>query len=495
VTNQDQSGTSPRLAPRPVSRPPVDPAATRAFGRPEGFSGSFLETDQHLGEHEYTPHDQAPDAGLAEAFGRHGGGDSLQRPPSDADADADSEHALSDAEADPWRDPNAAPSAGTPAMPKPPPVVAAGPTGKAGVRDVFSGRRVSWTALGLLALGALVIGILGGMLGRYTVDVKPATTSSKVNLETSDNSQEPSSRFAKVAAAVANSVITVRVAKVDSDDLSLGSGVVIDPRGYIVTNNHVISEAAQDPPKYKISVVFNDGTEVPASLVGRDRKTDVAVLKVDNVNNLSVAKLGDSDKVQVGEEVIAAGAPIGLRSTVTQGIISALHRPVPLPSDGESDTDTVLDGLQTDASINHGNSGGPLINMDSEVIGINTAGREDGVLLNFAIPMNEVRTVAETLIRDGKIVHPALGLTARSVSNAMATGAQVANVVAGSPADQAGILENDVIVKIGTRTVTDGDDYVVAVRQLQIGQDAPVEVVRDGKHLMLTINPTPDKSP
>jgi S1-C subfamily serine protease len=441
------------------------------------------------------PNDQAPDAGLAEAFGRHGGGDSLQRPPSDADADADSEHALSDAEADPWRDPNAAPSAGTPAMPKPPPVVAAGPTGKAGVRDVFTGRRVSWTALGLLALGALVIGILGGMLGRYTVDVKPATTSSKVNLETSDNSQEPSSRFAKVAAAVANSVVTVRVAKVDSDDLSLGSGVVIDPRGYLVTNNHVISEAAQDPPTHKISVVFNDGTEAPATLVGRDRKTDVAVLKVDNVNNLSVAKLGDSDKVQVGEEVIAAGAPIGLRSTVTQGIISALHRPVPLPSDGESDTDTVLDGLQTDASINHGNSGGPLINMDSEVIGINTAGREDGVLLNFAIPINEVRTVADTLITDGKIVHPALGLTARSVSNAMATGAQVANVIAGSPADQAGILENDVIVKIGTRTVTDGDDYVVAVRQLQIGQDAPVEVVRDGKHLMLTINPTPDKSP
>ncbi|MDT5391047.1 MAG: hypothetical protein QOE04_4688 [Mycobacterium sp.] len=495
MTNQDQSGTSPRLAPRPVSRPPVDPAATRAFGRPEGFSGSFLETDQHLGEHEYTPHDDAPDPDLAEAFGRHGEGDSLQRPPSDADADADSGRALSDAEADPWRDPNAAPSAGTPAMPKPAPVVAAGPTGKAGVRDVFTGRRVSWTALGLLALGALVIGILGGMLGRYTVDVKPATTSSKVNLETSDNSQEPSSRFAKVAAAVANSVITVRVAKVDSDDLSLGSGVVIDPRGYIVTNNHVISEAAQDPSKYKISVVFNDGSEVPATLVGRDRKTDVAVLKVDNVNNLSVAKLGDSDKVQVGEEVIAAGAPIGLRSTVTQGIISALHRPVPLPSDGESDTDTVLDGLQTDASINHGNSGGPLINMDSEVIGINTAGREDGVLLNFAIPINEVSTVAETLIRDGKIVHPALGLTARSVSNAMATGAQVANVVAGSPADQAGILENDVIVKIGTRTVTDGDDYVVAVRQLQIGQDAPVEVVRDGKHLMLTINPTPDKSP
>jgi S1-C subfamily serine protease len=495
VTNQGQSGASPRLAPRPVSRPAVDPAASREFGRPEGFSGSFLETDQHLGDREYTPHDQAPDADLAEAFGRHGGGDSLQRPPSDDESDAEREQALADAEGDPWRDPEATPSVGTPAMPKPPPVVSAGPTGKAGVRDVFSGRRVSWTALGLLALGALVIGLVGGMLGRYTVDVKPTTTSSKVNLQPPHDVHEPVSRFANVAAAVANSVVTIRVAKVDSDDLSLGSGVIFDGRGYIITNNHVISEAAQDPPKYKISVVFNDGSEVPATLVGRDRKVDIAVLKVDNVDKLSVAKLGDSDKVQVGEEVIAAGAPIGLRSTVTQGIISALHRPVPLPSDGESDTDTVLDGLQTDASINHGNSGGPLINMDSEVIGINTAGREDGVLLNFAIPINEARTVAETLIKDGKIVHPMLGLTARSVSNAMATGAQVANVIAGSPADAAGILENDVIVKIGNRPVTDGDDYVVAVRQLQIGQDAPVEVVRDGKHLVLTINPAPDKNP
>ena len=492
MTNQDQSGTSPRLAPRPVSRPPVEPEAAEAFGRPEGFSGSFLEADPHLGDREYEPTDQVVDPALAEEFGRHEDGVTLQRPPTDAEAEAEREQQLTP-DADPWRDPEATPSPGRPAAPKPPPVVAAGPVGKAGVRDVFTGRRVSWTALGLLALGALVIGLVGGMLGRYTVDVKPATTSSKVNLETSDNAKEPTSRFAKVAAEVANSVVTVRV--VGDTDTSLGSGVIIDGRGYLVTNNHVISESAQNPGKYKISVVFNDGTEVPATLVGRDRKTDVAVLKVDDTKNLSVAKLGDSDKVQVGEEVIAAGAPIGLRSTVTQGIISALHRPVPIPADGESDTDTVLDGLQTDASINHGNSGGPLINMDAEVIGINTAGREDGVLLNFAIPINEVKSVANTLISDGKIVHPTLGLTARSVSNAMATGAQVANVIAGSPADKAGILENDVIVKIGNRPVNDGDEYVVAVRQLQIGQDAPVEVIRDGRRLVLTVNPAPDKNP
>jgi S1-C subfamily serine protease len=491
VTNQDQSGTSPRLAPRPVSRPPVDPAATRAFGRPEGFSGSFLETDKKRDQGEYTPKNQAPDPVLAEAFGRQGTNDSLQRHPADVGAmDAERDQGLPDLPPDPWRDPAAPPSLGTPAMAKPPHVVADVPVGKVGVRDVLFGRKVSWPALGLLIVVASVIGLGGSLVGRYTAEVMAAFTTSKVTLATPDNPEASTSRFTKVAAAVANSVVTIRV--ISDEDLSLGSGVVIDGRGYVMTNNHVISQAAQDPGKHKISVVFNDGTEVPASLVGRDRKTDIAVLKVDNVDNLTVARLGDSDKLQVGEEVIAAGAPIGLRSTVTHGIISALHRPVPIPSDGQSDTDTVLDGLQTDASINHGNSGGPLINMDSEVIGINTAGREDGVLLNFAIPINEARTVAETLIKDGKISHATLGLTAESVSNSGASGARVGKVNPGSPAERAGIKSGDVVVKIGNRPVTDIDSFVVALRQLKIGQDAPIEVLRDGRHVVLTVSPAPD---
>jgi S1-C subfamily serine protease len=491
VTNQDQSGTSPRLVPRPVSRPPVDPASTRAFGRPEGFSGSFLETDRQRDQGEYTPTNQAPDPVLAEAFGRQGTNDSLQRHPADVGAmEAEKDRELPELPPDPWRDPGAAPSLGTPAMPKPPHVVADVPVGKVGVRDVLFGRKVSWPALGLLTVVALVIGIGGALVGRYTAEVMAAFTTAKVTLETPDNPEASTSRFTKVAAAVANSVVTIRV--ISDEDLSLGSGVVIDGRGYVMTNNHVISQAAQDPGKHKISVVFNDGTEVPASLVGRDRKTDIAVLKVDNVDNLTVARLGDSDKLQVGEEVIAAGAPIGLRSTVTHGIISALHRPVPIPSDGQSDTDTVLDGLQTDASINHGNSGGPLINMDSEVIGINTAGREDGVLLNFAIPINEARTVAETLIRDGKISHATLGLTAESVSNSGASGARVGKVNPGSPAERAGIKGGDVVVKIGNRPVTDIDSFVVALRQLKIGQDAPIEVLRDGRHVVLTVSPAAD---
>jgi S1-C subfamily serine protease len=338
----------------------------------------------------------------------------------------------------------------------------------------------------------LVIGGIGGVIGNKTAEIIPAFTTSKVTLQTDGKSEEPTSRFADVASAVADSVVTIEA--LSKGEGSQGSGVVVDGRGYIVTNNHVISDAAKNPADYQISVVFNDGHEVPANLVGRDPKTDIAVLKVDNVDNLVVARLGDSEKLRVGEEVIAAGAPLGLRSTVTHGIISALHRPVPLSGDG-SDTDTVIDGVQTDASINHGNSGGPLINMNSEIIGINTAGKslsDSASGLGFAIPVNEVKEVVNGLIKDGKMSHPTLGLNAVSVSNDVASGALIKNVVAGGPADRAGIKENDVVVKVGDRTVADADEMVVAVRQLKIGQDAPIQVIRDGRPVTLTVNPGSD---
>ncbi len=332
------------------------------------------------------------------------------------------------------------------------------------------------------------------MIGRKTAEVAEAFTSSKVTLATDNNAQGAAGRFAKVAAATAAAVVTIE-SKSDQEGMQ-GSGLVVDGRGYILTNNHVISEAANNPSQFKTTVVFNDGKEVPANLVGRDPKTDLAVLKVDNVDNLTVARLGDSSKVRVGDEVLAVGAPLGLRSTVTHGIISALHRPVPLSGEG-SDTDTVIDAIQTDASINHGNSGGPLIDMDSQVIGINTAGKslsDSASGLGFAIPINEAKDVAQILIKDGKIVHPTLGISTRSVSNAIASGAQVANVKAGSPAQKGGILENDVIVKVGNRKVADSDEFVVAVRLLTIGQDAPIEVVRDGRHVTLTVKPDADTS-
>jgi len=488
-----------RLAPRPVSRPPVDPASRQAFGRPAGLNGSFVaervRPSKYRDQGEFRPTDQPADPVLQEAFHKPAGSvDTLQRHPIDAGALAGEKDGQPDELDDPWRDPAAGAALGTPAVAPSVQQTPPGFTGKLGVRDLLFGGKVSYVALGVLALIALVIGLLGGVIGRKTAEVVEAFTTSKVTLATNNNAEGPAGRFAKVAATTADSVVTIE-SKSDQEGMQ-GSGVIIDGRGYIVTNNHVISEAANNPSQFKTTVVFNDGKEVPANLVGRDPRTDLAVLKVDNVDNPTVARLGDSDKVRVGDEVLAAGAPLGLRSTVTHGIVSALHRPVPLSGEG-SDTDTVIDAVQTDASINHGNSGGPLIDMDSQVIGINTAGKslsDSASGLGFAIPINEAKEVAQTLIKDGKIVHPTLGVSTRSVSNAIASGAQVANVKAGSPAQKGGILENDVIVKVGNRKVADADEFVVAVRQLTIGQDAPVEVVRDGRHVTLTVKPDPDTS-
>ena len=495
--NRDSNGGT-RLPPRPISRPPVDAASRQMFSRPTGLQGSFVaervRPSKYRSEVEYVPSDQPADPVLGEAFGRPVGTvDPLQRHPIDAAALAgEKDGGEPEGAGDPWRDPGAAAALGTPAVAPSGPQLAPGYRGKLGVRDVLFGHRVSYRALAVLLLIALVIGVLGGVIGRKTAEVVEAFTTSKVTLSTNNNGESPAGRFAKVASATAGAVVTIE-SKSDQEGMQ-GSGVVIDGRGYIVTNNHVISEAANNPSQFKTTVVFNDGKEVPANLVGRDPKTDLAVLKIDNVDNLSVAQLGDSDKVRVGDEVLAAGAPLGLRSTVTHGIVSALHRPVPLSGEG-SDTDTVIDAIQTDASINHGNSGGPLIDMNSQVIGINTAGKslsDSASGLGFAIPINEAKQVAQTLIKDGKIVHPTLGVSTRSVSNAIAAGAQVANVKAGSPAQKGGILENDVIVKVGSRKVADADEFVVAVRQLTIGQDAPIEVVRDGRHVTLTVKPDGD---
>jgi len=496
-TDQDKNG-APRLAPRPISRPPVDAASRQTFSRPDGVQGSFVaervRPPKYRDQGDFTPHDEPADPVLSEAFGRpFPGAESLQRHPTDAGA-LDGDKGQSDEPDDPWRDPGAAAALGEPAVTPSGLRGAGGERDQLGVRDVLFGGRVSYLALLVLAVLALLIGVIGGVVGRKTAEVVEAFTTSKVTLATNNNSESPAGRFAKVAAAVADSVVTIQ--SVSDQEGMQGSGFVVDGRGYIVTNNHVISEAANNPSQFKTTVVFNDGKEVPANLVGRDPKTDLAVLKVDNVDHLSVARLGDSDKVRVGDEVLAAGAPLGLRSTVTHGIISALHRPIPLSGEG-SDTDTVIDAVQTDASINHGNSGGPLINMDSQVIGIDTAGKslsDSASGLGFAIPINEAKLVAQTLIKDGKIVHSTLGLSTRSVSNAIAQGAQVANVKAGSPAEKGGILENDVVVKVGNRGVADSEEFVVAVRQLTIGQPAPVEVVRDGRHVTLTVTPGPDTS-
>lgn len=428
--------------------------------------------DDHRDQGEYTPKNQPPEPVLAEAFG-----------PALA---ADSDGAAAEQPDYPPSDPVPAPA---PAAAVPPAA-----TSKLGVRDILFGGRLTRVALVVLAVIAIAIGLVGGWVGRKTAEVIEAFTISKMTLDTTDTSQLPDAQMAKVAVAVADSVVTIQA--VSDSEGSQGSGVVVDGRGYVVTNNHVISEAALSPDKFKMTVIFNDGKEARANLVGRDPDTDLAVLKVDNVDKLTVARLGDSDKLRVGDQVMAAGAPLGLRSTDTQGIVSALHRAVPLSGE-DSDTKTVIDAVQTDAAINHGNSGGPLVNMASEVIGINTAGKslsDSASGLGFAIPVNEMKTVVQALIRDGKITHPTIGVTAEPLNDSGSGGARVTKVNPGGPADRAGIKEKDVVVKVGDRTVNSLDELTVAVRQTTIGQDVPIVVLRDGQRITLTIKPEPRKT-
>ena len=430
---------------------------------------------------------RAPDPVLAEAFGRPADSDeSLQRDP-----DAPTGPPPPEAEPeDPWRDPDSPVRLGAAAAeipsPPPPPV---GP--KLGVREVLFGERVAPKALIVLGAVALAIGLVGGLIGRETAEVTGALTSQKVNLTQSSGEDLPLGQVARVADAVLPSVVSIQVTL--GDNAGTGSGVVIDGAGYIVTNNHVISMAATDPDRSTLQVTFSDGTKVPAEIVGRDIKTDLAVLKAD-VGNLTVAELGNSADVQVGEDVVAVGSPLGLNKTVTRGIVSALDRPVRLSGEG-TDTDAVIDAVQTDAAINPGNSGGPLIDAEGRVIGINSAIRSESggsVGLGFAIPIDDVTEVAQSLIATGEMNHPDIGVDARSVINDATSGAEVANVRSGSPAQQAGIVEGDVITRVGDRTVSDADELVVAVQSSEIGEPTPVQLVRSGRLVDLSVTPVSD---
>ncbi|MFE3193467.1 S1C family serine protease [Nocardia sp. NPDC059240] len=484
---------APVLGPRPVHRPHVDNHTARAFRRPNGAQGSFatrpagaVAVAQGAGEIANRP----PDAVLAEAFGRpEGSTEVLQRDP-----EATAEQAAPAAPADPWRDPNSAARLGTPAVaqPQPAPLTAGS---RLGARDVLFGGRVSWTALGLLAIVALVIGLLGGFVGAFTGSSASALTSRKVTLQSAPGGGDSHNQITKVVNAVMPAVVTVRAWLGDTG--STGSGVVIDGQGYIVTNNHVISLAANDKSgKAKLDVVFSDGQKVPTRIVGRDTKSDLAVLKVD-VKNLSVIQLGNSGDVQVGDDVLALGSPLGLEKTVTSGIVSALHRPVKVGGEG-TDTDATLDAVQTDAAINHGNSGGALVDMQGRLIGINSAIKSESggsVGLGFAIPVDQVKRISQALIRDGAVEHPMLGVSAKTkiVANDVMSGAQVADVQAGSPAAKAGIVEGDVIVKVGDRDVTSPEELTVAVQSHEIGQTVDIKVIRDGREVDIPVTLETDK--
>ncbi|MBQ1039657.1 trypsin-like peptidase domain-containing protein [Micromonospora sp. C81] len=291
----------------------------------------------------------------------------------------------------------------------------------------------------------------------------------------------------KIAASVQDSVVSI------TTDSGEGSGVVLSADGYVLTNNHVVANAAGGA----VQVIFADGKKADAKVIGTDPKTDLAVVKANGVSDLKPAKFGDSDAMQVGDQVLALGSPLGLQGSVTSGILSARDRTIRAgegqpqdPSQQQSQAVSSISGLlQTDAPINPGNSGGALVNTRGEVIGVNTAiatsGQSTGNIgVGFAIPSNKAKDVAGKLQRGEKVSHPSLGV---GVNQAEGGGALVASVTPGSPAEKAGLQRGDVVTRFGDKPVNDSDDLVGAVQAGKVGDRVEVQFKRNGTEKSVTV--------
>ncbi|MGH3624592.1 MAG: S1C family serine protease, partial [Sciscionella sp.] len=464
----------------------VDPEQAAVFARPAGVREAFAPRKDETGNGLPRMASPTPEA-LATAFGRPPDTtEQLQRPPGEPTAaHTEADPFSSDVYGgDPWRDPAAGAVLGPPALDED---VAEHDSGRRGsgallsVPELLFGRRVKPTALLVLGLVALLIGGVGGLVGWLTGSAGNSLTTGGTTIEQLDSGKErPPGSVADIARRVAPAVVSLEVQAGDTG--AVGSGVVIDSGGYVITNNHVVTPVSASN-NGKITAVFTDGSRAEARIVGTDPKTDLAVVKV-NVSNPTVIRAGRSDSLAVGDSVLAIGSPLGLQSTVTEGIVSALHRPIAAAGEN-GEGQVVYDAIQTDAAINRGNSGGALVDSSGALIGINsvisTSGVEGGSIgLGFAIPVDEAIRIADALISNGKVQHATMGLNVKSVSANTSQGAQVQNVRAGGAAANAGIAEGDVITKVGERDISDAAEFEVAVRERRIGERVPVRLVRRG---------------
>lgn len=263
--------------------------------------------------------------------------------------------------------------------------------------------------------------------------------------------------------------------------------------GLILTNKHVVQQAV-DNPDVEVVVVFNDGSEHNARVLGADPLNDIAIIKIDE-KNLPTVRLGDSDDIQLGQTVVAIGNALGERNTVTRGVISGINRTV-RASDQRGAAETIEEAIQTDAAINPGNSGGPLLNLAGEVIGVNTAINEAGQNIGFAIPINAAKQVIEGIQKEGKIVRPYLGVryvlideTVQQENNLKVDyGALIVRgsseeqlaVIPGSPADKAGLVENDIILEVNGQKITKDHTLVGALQKLKVGDAVSLKILHKG---------------
>jgi putative serine protease PepD len=350
-----------------------------------------------------------------------------------------------------------------------------------------------WLILAGAVVLALVAGFLGGLLARGTsptASTVPATTLAA-------GSGVGSCDATAVAEHVLPTIVTISVANGSAS--GVGSGEIIRSNGYIVTNNHVISPAATGGT---ITVLYSSGESVPAKLVGRDPRSDLAVLKVESSTALPTIALGTSADVAVGQPVVALGAPLGLSGSVTAGIVSALGRDVTVPSDNNQTT--ILAGaLQTDAAINPGNSGGALVDCTGKLIGINTAiatvpnasGEAGGgsVGIGFAVPIDRASAIADQIISTGKAAYPYFGVAVTLISPAAASdygvgaGLYIESVTPGGPAAKAGLKAGDVILTAGGTPATSTDVLSRITLTQKAGDKVEVVYLRDGKKQTTTV--------
>jgi putative serine protease PepD len=328
------------------------------------------------------------------------------------------------------------------------------------------------TLAGAAAVGVGGAAVYAGLAPSGTQTVVRQVTVSSAEPAVNSNNLSVSDIYDRTYKGVVEITVSSQAAQTpfgEQAQQAQGSGFVYDTEGHVITNQHVVDGATS------ISVRLWDGKSYDAELVGSDASTDLAVIKVDApASVLEPLALGDSNAVRVGDDVVAIGSPFGLENTVTSGIVSALHRSMTSPNNF-----TISDAIQTDAAINHGNSGGPLLNDDAKVIGVNAqiesdSGGNDGI--GFAVPSSTVRTIVSQLIATGKAEHAYLGVAVETVDG----GAQITEVRPGTPAAEAGLQEGDTITAVSGDPITSGDELTTVIGSKKPGESVSVTYTRAG---------------
>jgi putative serine protease PepD len=379
-------------------------------------------------------------------------------------------------------------------LPPPPPFPPApfGPTPPPQRRPRRSGFAVA------VLTGALVV---GGGAGVATAAIYDSATggsggsaTAPLSVVDNGNPKPASGSVESVAAAVLPSVVALEVS--GGGAAGSGSGVVLDANGTILTNDHVVTLGGEIPAdQAEVTVSFNNGKKVRATVIGTDPLTDTALVKVEGVSDLKPITIGKSSNLDVGEQVVAIGSPFGLDATVTSGIVSALDRPVEVARDAQGNA-TAYPAIQTDAAINPGNSGGPLVNMDGQLVGINASirstssgqGAEAGSIgLGFAIPIDEVLPIIDQLRAGETPTHARLGIQVADLtgtagsSDTTLTGARIAQLEKGSAAASAGLDQDDVITAIDSHQIDGSESLIATIRAYRPGDTVKVTYLRGGK--------------